>query len=55
MAGGVGGLLIYTLLALRAPYTFDVALVNLLFDVSIVALPLGIIMFLFGEKKGSKK
>jgi len=51
MAGGIGCLIIYMLLTLRGPVPVNIGLANILFYVGIVALPLGAILFLFGEMK----
>jgi hypothetical protein len=44
MAAGVACILLYTLMALRRPFTFDTGAINILFYVGIVALPLGLIL-----------
>ena len=51
MAGGIVCLIIYMLLTLRGPAPVNVQWGGLLFYLGIVALPLGAILFLFGEMK----
>jgi hypothetical protein len=52
MAAGVACIILYILLALRQPLTFDLSgTVNILFYAGIVALPLGIILLWTGEGK----
>jgi xanthosine utilization system XapX-like protein len=51
MAGGIVCLIINILLTLRGPAPPNVQWGGLLFYVGIVALPLGAILFLFGEMK----
>jgi hypothetical protein len=55
MAGGVLCLVVYMLLAVRRPTTFDAGPNNLLLYTGIVALPLGIILLWFGVMKDGKK
>jgi hypothetical protein len=55
MAAGVGCILLYLLLALRRPFTFDTGAVNILFYAGIVALPLGLILLWTGEMKRRNK
>lgn len=54
MAAGVICLLLYALLALWRPATFDMGAGKLLFYVGVVTLPLGIILLLTGEMKRRK-
>jgi hypothetical protein len=51
IAGGVVCLIIYMLLTLRGPAPVNVQWGGILFYLGIVALPLGAILFLFGEMK----
>jgi xanthosine utilization system XapX-like protein len=51
MAAGVVCFIIYMLLTLRGPSPINVQSGGILFYVGIVALPLGAILFLFGEMK----
>lgn len=51
MAGGVLCFIIYMLLSLGRPTSVNVGLGDLLFYTGIVALPLGAVLFLFGEMK----
>ena len=51
MAGGVVCFIIYMLLTLGAQVPLNVGLAGILFYVGIVALPLGCVLFLFGEMK----
>ncbi len=44
MAAGVACILLYILLALRSPFTFDTGTANILFYTGVVALPLGVIL-----------
>ncbi len=44
MAAGVACILLYILLALRRPFTFDTGVTNILFYTGVVALPLGVIL-----------
>lgn len=54
MFGGVACIVLYILLALRRPSTFDVGgFANLLFYTGIVALPLGIMLLWTSEAKRS--
>lgn len=55
MAGAVLCLVVYMLLALRRPETFDAGANNLLLYVGLVALPLGAILFWFGIMKDNHK
>jgi hypothetical protein len=55
MAGGVLCLIVYMLLAVRRPATFDAGPYNLLLYVGLVALPLGVILLWFGVMKDNKK
>jgi hypothetical protein len=53
MFAGVACIVLYILLALRRPFTFDVGgFANILFYAGIVALPLGIMLHWTGETKG---
>jgi uncharacterized membrane protein YtjA (UPF0391 family) len=52
MAAGVACILLYILLALRRPFTFDAGAANILFYVGVVALPLGLILLWTGVLKG---
>jgi hypothetical protein len=51
MAAGVVCLVLYTLLALWRPATFDMGAGKILFYVGAVTLPLGVILLLTGEMK----
>jgi hypothetical protein len=51
MAGGVVCLIIYMLLTLSAPVSMNAGLGGILFYVAIVALPLGAVLYMFGEMK----
>lgn len=51
MAGGVVCFIIYMLLTLSGPVPLNIGLGGILFYVGIVALPLGVVLFLFGEMK----
>lgn len=51
MAAGVACILLYILLALRRPSTFDEGAGNILFYVGVVALPLGLILLWTGVMK----
>lgn len=51
MAAGLACILIYILLALRRPTTFDSGAANILFYVGVVALPLGLILLWTGVLK----
>lgn len=51
MAGGVFCFILFMLLSLGRPVSLNNGLGGLLFYVGIVALPLGGILFLFGEMK----
>jgi hypothetical protein len=51
MAAGMGCILLYILLALRRPFTFDSGAGNILFYVGVVALPLGLILLWTGVLK----
>jgi hypothetical protein len=52
MAAGMGCILLYILLALRRPSTFDAGgAANILFYVGVVALPLGLILLWTGVLK----
>ena len=51
MAGGVVCFIIYMLLTLNGPVPINVQWGGILFYVGIVALPLGAVLFLFGEMK----
>lgn len=51
MAGGVVCFIIYMLLILRGPAPLNVQWGGVLFYAGIVALPLGAVLFLFGEMK----
>lgn len=51
MAGGVVCFIIIMMLSLRRPVSLNDGLSSLLFYVGIIALPLGGILFLFGEMK----
>ena len=51
MAGGIVCFILYMLLTLRQPAPLSVQWGGILFYVGIVALPLGAILFLFGEMK----
>ena len=55
MAAGVACLLLYILLALRRPFTFDSGTANILFYVGVVALPLGLILLWTGVIKQSNE
>ena len=55
MACGVLCLIVYLLLAVRRPTTFDAGPTNLLLYAGIVALPLGLILLWFGVMKDNKK
>ncbi len=48
MAAGVACIVLYILLALRRPSTFDSGAANILFYVGVVALPLGLILLWTG-------
>jgi hypothetical protein len=54
MAAGIVCLLLYALLALWRPSTFDMGAGKLLFYVGVVTLPLGVILLLTGEMKRRK-
>jgi hypothetical protein len=54
IAAGVVCLLLYTLLALWKPSTFDMGAGRLLLYVGVVTLPLGVILLLTGEMKRRK-
>jgi len=54
MAAGVVCLVLYALLALWRPATFDMGAGRLLFYVGVVTLPLGVILLLTGEMKRRK-
>jgi hypothetical protein len=51
MAAGAACILLYILLALRKPSTFDSSVANILFYAVIVALPLGLILLWTGVMK----
>jgi uncharacterized membrane protein YtjA (UPF0391 family) len=52
MAAGVACIILYILLALRSPFTFDLGgTANILFYTGIVALPLGLILLWTGKRK----
>ncbi|MBA2733475.1 MAG: hypothetical protein H0U54_11350 [Acidobacteria bacterium] len=51
MAGGIVCFILYMLLTLREPAPLSVQWGGILFYIGIVALPLGAILFLFGEMK----
>jgi hypothetical protein len=51
MAAGITCILLYILLALRRPSTFDLGAGNILFYVGIVALSLGFILLWTGAMK----
>lgn len=51
MAAGLACIIFYVLLALRSPFTFDAAALNILFYVGVVALPLGLILLWAGVLK----
>ena len=51
MAGGVLCFIIFMMLNLGRPVSLNAGLGSLLFYVGIIALPLGGILFLFGEMK----
>ena len=51
MAAGVACILLYILLALWRPSTFDAGAANILFYAGIVALPLGLVLLLTGVMK----
>ena len=51
MAAGLACILLYILLALRRPSTFDEAAANVLFYTGVVALPLGVILLLTDAMK----
>ncbi len=54
MFAGVACIVLYILLALRRPATFDVGgVANILFYAGIVAVPLGILLLWSGEAKRS--
>jgi hypothetical protein len=55
IAAGVVCLLLYALLALWRPSTFDMGAGKLLLYVSVVTLPLGVILLLTGEMKRRKE
>jgi hypothetical protein len=55
MAGGVVCFIIYILLSLRGPAPINAGLGNILFYTGIVALLLGVILFLFGVMKNEHK
>ena len=48
MAAGVACIILYILLALRMPSTFDSGTSNILFYVGVVALPLGLALLWTG-------
>jgi hypothetical protein len=48
MAAGVACIILYILLALRRPLTFDTGAANILFYVGVVALPLGLALLWTG-------
>ena len=51
MAGGVVCLIIYVLLMPHGPASPNIQWGGILFYIGIVALPLGAVLFLFGEMK----
>jgi uncharacterized integral membrane protein len=51
MSAGVVCLLLYTLLALWKPVTFDMGAGKILFYAGVITLPLGVILLLTGEMK----
>ena len=51
MAGGVVCLITYMLMTQSGPAPLNVGLSSILFYVGIVALPLGLVLFLFGEMR----
>jgi uncharacterized membrane protein YtjA (UPF0391 family) len=51
MAAGMACILLYILLALRRPSTFDAGGANILFYVGVVALPLGLTLLWTGVLK----
>jgi xanthosine utilization system XapX-like protein len=51
MAGAIVCFIIYTLLTLSSPVPLNVGLGGILFYIGIVALPLGVVLFLFGDMK----
>jgi len=55
MAVGILCFIVYMLLAVRRPTTFDAGPDNLLLYVGLVALPLGLILFWFGVMKDNQK
>jgi uncharacterized integral membrane protein len=55
MAVGILCLIVYMLLAVRNPTTFDAGPNNLLLYVGIVALPLGLLLLWSGVMKDDKK
>ncbi len=56
MAAGVACIILYILLALRSPFTFDLGgTANILFYAGIVALPLGLILLWTGEMKSREE
>lgn len=53
MAAGAACILLYILLALRRPSTFDSGAASILFYIGVVALPLGLILLWTGVMKHS--
>jgi uncharacterized membrane protein YtjA (UPF0391 family) len=55
MAAGVACILLYILLGLRRPFTFDSGAANILFYAGVVAIPLGLILLWTGALKRPRK
>lgn len=51
MAAGMACVLLYILLALRRPFTFEAGAANILFYAGVVALPLGLALLWTGVLK----